>query len=223
MNLAPSQPDFIPRTVGDHLLSKAAMVARINRAQGTQERMEARQEAAEKSHDMMLDLLDSPGLLVKFSELSDSMRKGLNNSDAHTVFRAKDEQGDRDFQNGLNIIRTAPIYNLNTNEGKAKLSNDINSFRRNVDEKKLVGPDIIAEAQKTVQPQIEQQNHNTIKTLLDNIWNIGTAAMTRTVPVITPAKTQEKPDAPKSGDTKKNSNGDTVVFKDGAWALAPSQ
>ena len=63
-NLAPGQPNWIPRRVADHLLTKAAQIQRENRTMDLQARAEMRQEREDKSNDIAQQILGSGVPLV---------------------------------------------------------------------------------------------------------------------------------------------------------------
>lgn len=167
-NLAPGQPNWIPRRVADHLLTRAAQIQRENRVENTQQRMLLRQEAAESSAEQMRFLMASPGYLTDESELYRGDNLKLSKADRATVWAAKNIKNVREYQDAYKMMASSSIY-PQTDEGNAKLARDAATLRRTVDEKHLVGPQIIQAAYDIVHPQEETQNHETVKGLLDSI------------------------------------------------------
>lgn len=167
-NLAPGQPNWIPRRVADHLLTRAAQIQRENRVENTQQRMLLRQEAAEASAEQMRFLMASPGYLTDESELYQGDNLKLSKADRATVWAAKNIKNVREYQDAYKIMASSSVY-PQTDEGNAKLARDAATLRRTVDEKHLVGPQIIQAAYDIVHPQEETQNRETVKRILDSI------------------------------------------------------
>jgi hypothetical protein len=217
-NLAPTQNGWIPSRVADHALNRIAQVEREQRAESTQQRMLLRQETEYNSAQLARELSATPGYIADESELYQGEYATLTRADRATVWAMKNVKGVKEYQDAYKMMSDSPVY-PRTDEGNARLFADAAKLRNTVEQKKLTGSQIIDEATKILHPQEESQTHQTIKTLLDNIWPIAKGVITGqpVVPKVAPAVA---PAQPNEGDTKTNSSGHNVVFKGGQWQLA---
>lgn len=173
MNLAPGQADFIPRRVGDHLLTKAAQIQRTNRVESMQERSIMRQEAQDKSTDIASQVLSAGVPLVSKSDLTPYILKGLSQRDANALWTTLDLQKDNGWHDAVRMINASPLYDSNTDEGRAKLAHDTLQFAQTVKNKNLHGAQITQELQNELHPAEEAQKKTVVKGLLDNIWPLA--------------------------------------------------
>ena len=197
-NLAPGQPDWLPRRVADHLLTRAAQIQRENRVQNTQERMEMRQEQAIDSANIARELAASPGYLSSESELFQGDNAKLSRADRATIWAMKNVKGVKEYQDAEIMMRASGAY-PNTDEGNAKLFSDLSALRQAVDSKKLVGKQIIDEATGMLNPKLEEQKNSQVRTLLDNIWSNGMSILggiSHTSPGILPGGVRVTPIVP---------------------------
>jgi hypothetical protein len=170
MNLAAGQPDYIPRRVGDHLLSKAAQIQRMNRTEDLQERAMMKQEARDKSSDIASQILSAGVPLVSKSDLTPYIQKGLSQQDANALWSTLDLQKDNGWHDAVRMINASPLYDTTTDEGRAKLAHDTLNFAQTVKNKNLHGAQITQELQNELHPAEEAHKQSTVKGLLDNIW-----------------------------------------------------
>jgi hypothetical protein len=192
--LAPSQPGYLPREVESHLLTSLGQIQRENRAQDIAERGEIRQERLDKSRDMAYDLLQNLGPLTSKSDLTPYILKGLTREDAEAVWQAKDLSKDKGWGLAVQMLNTSPLYDHNTDEGRAKLAKDTLDFAKTVQNKKLMGSQITQELQNELHPQEEAKKKQDVGTLLDNVLSPASGL---SVPVRSPlpsgGKAPERP------------------------------
>lgn len=175
MNLAPGQSDFIPRRVGDHLLTKAAQINRERRTESIQERSLARQEREEKSTDIASKLLFEGVPLVDKSDLTPWIMKGLSQRDANALWSTLDLQKDEGWRAAAKSLSMSPKYeSLQGDEKTRAISKDTLDFAQNVKSQNLHGAQITEELYKELHPQEEAQKKSVVKGLLDNVWNYVT-------------------------------------------------
>lgn len=177
MSLPREDPNFISRRVGDHLLSKANAIQRENRIENNQNRALARQERMDKSAEIRDQLLSDPAYIADEPELTPYRLKGLSPGDANIVWKSKALNADPGWKMAVGMMQNSPIYDKNTDEGRAKLSHDMLGFAKTVENKKLSGSQITDELQKELHPQEQVVHNQTVKTLLDNIWPIAKNVM----------------------------------------------
>jgi hypothetical protein len=173
MLLTPQDQNYIPRTVGDHLLTRAATIQRENRTVNMQERMADRQEQAITSAQVLREAENTPGYYQHESELYQGDLSKLSNADRKTLWSSKNINGAKELRDAYELMNSSPTY-PNTPEGNAQLAKDKETLRETVANKKLMGKQVIDEAQGMMAPKIAAQKASWVKGALDNIWNVGT-------------------------------------------------
>lgn len=175
-NLAPGQPDWIPRRVADHLLTRAAQIQRENRVTNMQERGLIRQERMDKSAEIRDQLLSDPGYIADQNELTPYRLKGLSAGDANIVWKVRALNSDPAWKLAVETMNKSSLYDQATDEGRAKLSKDLIQFAHTVENKKLTGSQITDELQKELHPQEEAQKSQNVRLMLDNVlYKVGRA------------------------------------------------
>jgi hypothetical protein len=168
-NLAPGQKDWIPRRVADHLLTRAAQIAREDRVERVQERALAKQQAAEDSLELVAQLGSERGYLTK-NDIPDLLRKNpkLKYSDALHVVEIRSAQADPNFQAGMDVFKQATNNGIMTmgDYGEATIA------MLKAAQTGTTGVALIKYAQDIVQPNAEKD----IKARLDAIVNPSAVA-----------------------------------------------
>ena len=186
-NLAPGQPNWIPRRVADHLLTRSAQIRREDRVESMQERGELRQERLDKSAEIRDQLLTDPGYIADQNELTPYRLKGLSAGDANIVWKSKALNSDPAWKMAVGLMQNSPVYDKNTDQGRAKMSTDLIGFAKTVEQKQLTGQQIVDEMQKQLKSREDTQSHSTIKDLLNNVWQFATKGYAS--PTTTPSGT----------------------------------
>lgn len=231
--LPPQSPEWIPRTAADHLLSRAAQIQRENRIEGNQDRMMARQQAAEDSAEQMRFLMVTPGFIANESELYQGDNLKLSKADRATVWVAKNIKGSKEYQDAYKMMAASPVY-PQTDDGNARLARDAETLRQAIDAKHLTGAQIIDEAQKMMKPKEEAQRSRTIKAFMDNIWPIARGLMTGqgfydlkipegSAPSGQPAPPQSVVDSAREGQYMHSPDGTTWQKQNGKAVLVSGQ
>jgi len=176
-NLAPSEKDWIPRRVADHLLIRAAQIQRENRVQNTQERMALRQQTDYESAQLLRSLSSTPGYLQDKSELYQGDAAKLTKGDRDQLWAEKNIAGKPEYKDAIAMMNDSGLY-PRTPDGDRKFADDKAMLRARVDAGKLTGAQVLEEAKRIINPQMEQQNKETVKDMLDNLWPVMRSAVT---------------------------------------------
>ena len=189
-NLTPGTPDWIPRPVADHLLSKASSIERDNRALATQarvtasqarslaaeERRQARQERMDTSTDLRDELLGQPGHLLTRDELTPYRLKGLSPADANIVWQTKNIKGDPGWVSAVQLIQKSPAFDLTTPQGREEQSKFLMGFAERVKSKSLIGEQITDALTTALKPLEDERTKSTVKRFLDWVGQSARAA-----------------------------------------------
>lgn len=172
--LLPSDnPDWISRSTESHLLTASRQLTRENNARNLQERMMMRQEAEFESAQTLRELANTPGYLQNESELYQGEYSKLSKADRATAWAMKNINGAKEIQDAYRMMNTAVDVYPNTPDGNAKLAADKETLRQTVDAHKLMGKQIIDEAQGMLNPKQQEKKKSTVKSWLDDFWNFG--------------------------------------------------